>query len=205
MESLAEHFLLFAAWLGYYLLHSLLADKGVKQWLANRLGSMFRVYRIFYNILSLGLFGLLIYWQFSIITHQFFSPSAVTHIVGFGVLVYGAVVLAQAFFTVNLREFLGVEQLLGRQSNKPGTEGQSKLIRTGWYKYVRHPFYLGTVLMLIGGWLIVPTAAMLTLVGATFIYLPIGISLEERKLIAEFGDDYLKYRKEVKAILPFIL
>ncbi len=205
METFAEHIYLFSSWLGYYLLHSFLANARVKHWLANHLGSIFRVYRIFYNVLNLGLFGLLIYWQFSIITNQFFSPSAITHIVGFAVLIFGAVVLTQAFFTVRLREFIGVEQLFGRQINKTGTEGQSKLIRSGWYKYVRHPFYLGTVLMLIGGGLIVPTAAMLALVAATFLYLPIGILLEERKLIAEFGEDYLKYRKEVKAIVPFIL
>jgi methanethiol S-methyltransferase len=39
-------------------------------------------------------------------------------------------------------------------------------------------------------------------VGITFLYLPIGIHLEEGKLIAVFGEEYRKYREEVPALIP---
>ena len=35
------------------------------------------------------------------------------------------------------------------------------------------------------------------------IYVIIGTFLEERKLILEFGDTYLKYQKEVPMLIPF--
>jgi protein-S-isoprenylcysteine O-methyltransferase Ste14 len=34
------------------------------------------------------------------------------------------------------------------------------------------------------------------------VYLPIGIHLEERKLIATFGEAYRRYRGEVPALWP---
>lgn len=37
-----------------------------------------------------------------------------------------------------------------------------------------------------------------------FIYLAFAIPVEERKLIAQFGNDYVEYRKRVAAIIPFI-
>lgn len=203
MEFYLEHFVLFLSWLSYYTLHSILADKEIKYKIEKRAGAAFRYYRFLFNIQSLVLFGFLIYWQFSITSELLISKSSIVQIVGAGVLVFGTVVLTHAFFTVDLREFLGLEQYEQRKNYE--AQGQSTLIRSGWYAYVRHPFYFGTVLMLIGAWLIIPSLAMLTLVAATIVYLPFGIYLEERKLIQEFGDAYRRYRKEVKAVIPFVL
>ena len=35
------------------------------------------------------------------------------------------------------------------------------------------------------------------------IYVVIGTKLEEKKLVLEFGDAYVKYQKEVPMLIPF--
>jgi len=35
------------------------------------------------------------------------------------------------------------------------------------------------------------------------IYIIIGIKLEEKKLVLEFGDTYVKYQQEVPILIPF--
>jgi protein-S-isoprenylcysteine O-methyltransferase Ste14 len=36
------------------------------------------------------------------------------------------------------------------------------------------------------------------------IYIIMGTILEERKLVSEFGDAYVKYQQEVPMLIPFI-
>lgn len=35
------------------------------------------------------------------------------------------------------------------------------------------------------------------------VYIIIGTKLEERKLVLEFGDTYIKYQQEVPMLIPF--
>jgi protein-S-isoprenylcysteine O-methyltransferase Ste14 len=58
--------------------------------------------------------------------------------------------------------------------------------------------------MLLGALLFLPHWPMLVFVGVTFVYLPIGVHLEEQKLISEFGDTYRHYQSRVKMLVPFV-
>ncbi len=80
--------------------------------------------------------------------------------------------------------------------------GEKGLIRKGTHAYVRHPIYSGIILIVIGMALYTPTDIVVLSVVCILAYLPAGIYFEEQKLIAEFGDDYLTYRREVPAIFP---
>ena len=79
------------------------------------------------------------------------------------------------------------------------------LERRGPYRLVRHPGYLGSLLTLNGIALATGNAvvfvASLAIIGAAYVY---RIRAEDAMLIAAFGAPYEEYRREVKAVIPFV-
>jgi protein-S-isoprenylcysteine O-methyltransferase Ste14 len=68
------------------------------------------------------------------------------------------------------------------------------------YRWVRHPIYTG---FLIAFWATPDmTWSHLVLAGGFSIYIFIGIAHEERDLVRQFGETYLKYRGKVGTVLP---
>ena len=72
---------------------------------------------------------------------------------------------------------------------------------TGILKYVRHPWYSGAILLI---WAFGPISDV-SLVSKIILtaYIIIGTFLEEKKLIHEIGEPYLKYRKKVPMFIPW--
>jgi protein-S-isoprenylcysteine O-methyltransferase Ste14 len=80
-----------------------------------------------------------------------------------------------------------------------------ELIRTGPYQFVRHPIYTGLLLMCIGT--AITGGRLHHWLGLPLIALGFWIKLkqEERLMMQHFPDQYPAYRKEVKALVPFII
>jgi protein-S-isoprenylcysteine O-methyltransferase Ste14 len=84
----------------------------------------------------------------------------------------------------------------GKKINPPG-----ELKRDGLLGVVRHPMYFALIVYL---WCQVFTMADIIVNIVLTIYVIMGTILEEKKLILEFGDAYIKYQQEVPMLIPFI-
>jgi len=82
---------------------------------------------------------------------------------------------------------------------------QHKLKTSGLYKIVRHPSYLGLMLIICSIALCeADILSCIIIIGSTFIALNYRIQVEEKALIAEFGDDYVQYMKTTARLIPGI-
>ena len=101
-------------------------------------------------------------------------------------------------FLLNHFELFGLRQVWLAARRK---EVASPPFRTPWfYKWVRHPLYLGFILAF---WA-TPTMSVGHLVFALGMlgYILAAIQLEERDLVREYGGRYLAYREQVRALVP---
>jgi protein-S-isoprenylcysteine O-methyltransferase Ste14 len=78
------------------------------------------------------------------------------------------------------------------------------LATTGAYSYVRHPQYVGFVLVMFGFLLQWPTLLTLAMFPVlVFMYVRLA-RVEERETLAEFGAAYEQYMRDVPAFIPRI-
>ncbi len=83
----------------------------------------------------------------------------------------------------------------------------ARLTTTGPYAYVRHPLYLGTLLIGFGALIMLGGAAaglgaVLLSIWFGFAYLPRKDQTEADRLIALYGARYAEYREDVPALFP---
>ena len=79
------------------------------------------------------------------------------------------------------------------------------LKRDGLYHYLRHPSYAASLLSFIGmGYTFNNWLSLLVLVAAVLAAFRYRIRVEERALIAHFGEEYLAYKRATPGLLPFI-
>ena len=84
-------------------------------------------------------------------------------------------------------------------------ENTSVLVKSGLYKYIRHPLYLSIFLFGTGVFLKQPGKYQLILAIVNLIAIYITARIEENEMIAKFGDEYKSYMKETKMFIPFLL
>lgn len=185
----------FLLWTGYFALHSLLAADWLKKRVAST--SLHRYYRLCYNLIALSGLVLLAVCFFREPVNYLLAPSAFSRSGGLLLLLAGAAIILPAFRNYSLLEFSGLEHLTGA--------APPPVLRTdGLNSWVRHPLYLGTLVAVVGGWLLFPTHAATAVAAAVLVYLPFGIYFEEKKLLRQFGEAYAEYRKRVKGLIPFV-
>lgn len=75
---------------------------------------------------------------------------------------------------------------------------KTELVQSGLFKVSRNPIFLGMRLMLLGLFLILPNALMLTIWVAGEILIQVQVRLEEEFLTRTHGSSYLAYQRQVR-------
>jgi protein-S-isoprenylcysteine O-methyltransferase Ste14 len=110
----------------------------------------------------------------------------------------GWAVLLLSTFLINHFELFGLNQAWTH--GRPKSEAPPVLREPLFYRYVRHPLYLGFV---IAFWATPHmTAGHLLFAAGMTVYILIGIAHEERDLVRHFGASYEDYRRRVGMLLP---
>lgn len=185
-----DYLYLGAGWFIYFAVHSVLASVGVKRFAERTLGKAFRYYRVAYSLIATAGLVLLMFMNERVHSEYFFEREGLPRFMSFVFTAFGVMTIQLAFRVYRLSQFLGF------RTEEPVLKVE------GILKYVRHPIYSGLILVTLGFFLFIPSLATAVSCACIFLYLPVGIWLEERKLIAQFGDSYVQYKLNVPAVIP---
>jgi protein-S-isoprenylcysteine O-methyltransferase Ste14 len=193
--------LLCLLWIFWCALHSLLIDPFVTNSVKRQFPHWFRYYRLFYN----G-FSLLTITPLVVITHMTRGP-VVFSWDGYAVIWRGLLLVsALSFFKAganhyDLHHFIGIRQLKTGEAHTLLSDSED-FIAYGVFGITRHPWYLGSILLV---WSMLQNYGFVEILVAAILsgYLVVGTLLEERKILAEYGESYRSYQQKVSILIPW--
>ncbi len=186
-------------WIIWCAIHSGMIWVTVTDALRSRLGSYFRFYRLFFNVVAIATIISVIRYGRSLHDPVIFRWEGFLIIPQLALLAAGILLFLAGARHYDMLQFLGLRQI--RTGASHGTLTAAGGLHTaGILRLTRHPWYLGAILLLWTGDL-----NLSTLIGNIILtlYLIVGTVLEERKLVLEFGDDYRRYQTQVSMLFPF--
>lgn len=120
---------------------------------------------------------------------------------GVAVQVTGLVITIAGSRALDVLDLAGIRHVQASPVSDPGRH--RPLVTSGLYGLVRHPLYLGWVLLVFGTPHMTMTRAVFALTST--VYLMAAIPWEERSLTETFGPEYAAYQRQVRwRMLPFV-
>jgi protein-S-isoprenylcysteine O-methyltransferase Ste14 len=185
-------------WAAWCVLHSVMITPTVKGWAERRMGPFFPFYRLVYALVAVGTLAPAVLYAHSLQSAPLFAWEGVWRLAQAGLLAAGVALVVAGSRRYDALRMIGIRQILeARDGNVP--QAEKGLDRGGIHAVLRHPWYMAALLLI---WARSLDGAALTVNVVLTIYLVAGTFLEERKLIAEFGDEYRRYRREVSPLVP---
>jgi protein-S-isoprenylcysteine O-methyltransferase Ste14 len=177
--------------------HSLMARPGFKRAWTRAVPK--ELERSLYVLLS-SVVLVLIMWQWRPIPTPvlWHADAAWSAALGWSVMGLGVAVLLWSTFLINHFELFGLQQ--GWITLRGGELRGPAFVTPYLYKIVRHPLYVGWLLIFWGAPTM--TAGHLLFSAGMSAYIFIAIRFEERDLVQHIGEPYERYRKQVPALVP---
>ena len=202
MASPVTYVLLVILWSGWCWLHSYLISTRFTAFLETIAGSYNRYFRLGYNVFAL--LSLMPPVLFTLSIRSAELPLFIWQ-GWYDVLRYGLLGVALLFFAggahhYDLLHFSGITQIRSER-HSPLLTSSAQFEPDGFLGVVRHPWYLGGIILV---WTISSRLYPSTILVATIIsiYFVVGTILEEKKLVARYGDEYRVYQHQVSMLLP---
>lgn len=195
-----KYILIVLLWTGYCALHSYLISIGFTNIMTRLLKKYYAFYRVFYILISLFLLIPLINYTAQLDNKVIITYGQPLNIIRY-VLLSGSLLMFfwAFFFNYDSLTFFGIRQILYlgeiKKINPP-----EEIKRNGLLGIMRHPMYFALIIFL---WCQMHRMSDIVVNIVLTIYIIIGTRLEEKKLILEYGDTYVKYQQEVPMLIPF--
>lgn len=176
--------------------HSAMARLGFKAWLKRRLPAAAE--RSVYVLIASAML-ILMFWQWRPLPAAVWSASSVAgQILGWSVFALGFGIVLLSTFLIDHFDLFGLRQVwLQYRGREPGAH---RFAAPLFYRWVRHPIYLGFILAFWGG--PVMSLGHLLFAAAMSAYILVAIRFEERDLVHQLGERYRRYREDVPMLIP---
>jgi len=187
-------------WTGYCLLHSFLISIRFTDLMTRLLKNYYAFYRIFYISISLALLIPLINYTAQLDNMVIITYGLTINILRY-VLILGSLLMFfwAFFFNYDSLSFFGIRQALSFGKIKKVNPSE-EVKKNGLLGIIRHPMYLALIIYL---WSQTFRMSDIVVNIVLTIYIIMATRLEEKKLVLEFGDTYVKYQQEVPMFIPF--
>jgi len=182
----------------FFLQHSIMIRRGFRDRLKRHISEEY-IPAFFGLVSSLPLIALILFWQK--------TPGAIATASGiFYWVLRGLFLLCIAGFYWGMRSLgsfdpfgvIAIRRLMRNKQAKP----VSLKVR-GPYRWVRHPLYLFSLLMIWSYPILTKDRLLFNILWS--IWIVIATMLEERDLVHDFGDDYRDYQAKVPMLIPYKL
>ena len=193
--------ILISLWGAWCAIHSLLVDAATLRLIKARASALTRYYRLLYNGLSLITLIPLIIWTRTLEGPVIVSWAGYGIVLRAGLLVTALLLFRGGAQKYDLQYFLGVKQLRTGKEHLLLSE-KEEFIETGIFAITRHPWYLGSLLFIWSALAEYPLPVFLVACILS-VYLVIGTILEERKIVAQYGESYCRYQQQVSMLFPW--
>jgi methanethiol S-methyltransferase len=186
-------------WVLWCSLHSALISISVTEYVKNKIGASYRFYRLFYNAVSIATLIPLVYYSHTIRQAPIFCWQGPLVIVQFLLISTSLYLFVAGGRHYSWLRFWGISQVRAGQASQSLADKNTFVI-SGIHRVIRHPWYLGGILIVWARDLNVSTILINMVISIYFI---IGSILEERKLVSEFGERYREYQQTVSMLIPW--
>lgn len=156
------------------------------------------VERTTYVLLSSAVLALLV-WQWRPVPGEVWSvgPEWARALV-WALFALGWVIALLSTFLIGHLDMFGLAQVLARWRDRPHDEPEFQV--PGLYRLVRHPLYVGFI---IAFWAAPDlSAGRLLFAAVTTTYILVAIRFEERDLVDQLGEPYVRYAEQVPSLVP---